>query len=542
MSFDSYTSDGAESMDQVIFRARSFLMDLLKLSAESGSDIDMKDILDEAINHNDLLLPSKSELPLSINPSANLRSTESLTHMPLSIDTGISSVTSLLGFSSDFSLHKDPTQSSDTNVASSSQSKTMQWSVSHSSDTSCRSDLDLTNILVVSHGLLLKELTRLILQHYVGKLDGHLIRETSRICHNTGVSKYLMQVSVSGQTDTHLSDLGKKQAKLVGLRLRDVKFSHMFSSDLYRAAETARAIAEANTASSCELILDSRLRERSFGSLEGKTLQDFKSAIYKSGMSFDSYTSDGAESMDQVIFRARSFLMDLLKLSAESGSDIDMKDILDETINHNDLLLPSKSELPISINPSANLRSTESLTHMPLSIDTSISSVTSLLGFSSDFSLHKDPTQSSDTNVASSSQSKTMQWSVSHSSDTSCRSDLDLTNILVVSHGLLLKELTRLILQHYVGKLDGYLIRETSRICHNTGISKYLMQCGISNAMDGTEDDAIYEDDDEDNSTSDDSADTDSENDIYADDVTDEQFYQLFGHSDDEYSDFEGFE
>ncbi|KAH9503685.1 hypothetical protein Btru_067153 [Bulinus truncatus] len=67
---------------------------------------------------------------------------------------------------------------------------------------------------------------------------------------------------LQGQTDTHLSDLGKKQAKLVGLRLRDVKFSHMFSSDLSRAAETARAIAEANTASSCELILDSRLRER----------------------------------------------------------------------------------------------------------------------------------------------------------------------------------------------------------------------------------------------------------------------------------------
>ncbi|KAH9519934.1 hypothetical protein Btru_071295 [Bulinus truncatus] len=73
-------------------------------------------------------------------------------------------------------------------------------------------------------------------------------------------------------------------------------------------------------------------------------------------------------------------------------------------------------------------------------------------------------------------------------------------------------------------------------------IKKSFIKSGISNAMDGTEDDAIYEDDDEDNSTSDDSADTDSENDIYADDVTDEQFYQLFGHSIDEYSDFEGFE
>ena len=66
-------------------------------------------------------------------------------------------------------------------------------------------------------------------------------------------------------------------------------------------------------------------------------------------------------------------------------------------------------------------------------------------------------------------------------------------------------------------------------------IKKSFIKCGISSAMDGTEDDAIYEDD----STSDD---IDNKNNIYADDVTDEQFNQLFGHSDDENSNFENFE
>ena len=65
-------------------------------------------------------------------------------------------------------------------------------------------------------------------------------------------------------------------------------------------------------------------------------------------------------------------------------------------------------------------------------------------------------------------------------------------------------------------------------------IKKSFIKCGISNAMDGTEDNAIYED-----STSDD---IDNENNIYADDVTDKQFNQLFGHFDDENSNFENFE
>lgn len=69
-------------------------------------------------------------------------------------------------------------------------------------------------------------------------------------------------VCLKGQLDTHLSDLGKKQAQLIAVRLKNEKFTHMFSSDLARASETAQAIAEANVVSKGNLVLDRRLRER----------------------------------------------------------------------------------------------------------------------------------------------------------------------------------------------------------------------------------------------------------------------------------------
>ncbi|XP_013092987.2 fructose-2,6-bisphosphatase TIGAR B-like isoform X2 [Biomphalaria glabrata] len=291
---------------------------------------------------------------------------------------------------------------------------------------------------------------------------------------------------LQGQTDTNLSDLGKQQAKLVGLRLRDIRFTHMFSSDLARAAETATAIAAANAASSCQLVLDSRLRERSFGVLEGKTLHDLKATISKSGMSFETFSSNGAESMDSVISRAKSFLADLFKIMSTSHTDMatlapisNTEDFL--TVSNNDLSYFQSSSTIVVPNASmishASVHSTDSLTSLisapHLADIPSLTSLTSLLGLGG-----KDSIQSSDTDLANTSH-QTPHLSITESVrlDTDdVGTDLDVPNILVVSHGLLLREMTRLILGCYLGKLDGQLIKETMHVCHNTGVSRYLMQ------------------------------------------------------------------
>lgn len=67
---------------------------------------------------------------------------------------------------------------------------------------------------------------------------------------------------LTGQTDIPLSDVGLEQARLVAQRLQKESFTHMISSDLSRAKETAEAIVRTNTASSCPLNFDERIRER----------------------------------------------------------------------------------------------------------------------------------------------------------------------------------------------------------------------------------------------------------------------------------------
>jgi len=73
---------------------------------------------------------------------------------------------------------------------------------------------------------------------------------------------------VQGQTDSPLSALGIAQAQATGAALAEEGVDLVLSSDLGRTHDTARAIAAATGA---PLVLDARLRERSYGDIEGCT-------------------------------------------------------------------------------------------------------------------------------------------------------------------------------------------------------------------------------------------------------------------------------
>lgn len=72
---------------------------------------------------------------------------------------------------------------------------------------------------------------------------------------------------ISGHFDTPLTDEGRKQAAQTAIKLKDIHFDGAYSSDLQRAIETAEIIygKSLDTANHIE-----QLRERTFGSLEGK--------------------------------------------------------------------------------------------------------------------------------------------------------------------------------------------------------------------------------------------------------------------------------
>ncbi|MBN1438826.1 MAG: alpha-ribazole phosphatase [Anaerolineales bacterium] len=74
-----------------------------------------------------------------------------------------------------------------------------------------------------------------------------------------------------GWSDAPLDDEGLEQAKFLGRRLAGRPLDAVYSSDLIRAAATARIIAGRR---GCPLRADPRLRELSFGDWEGKTFAE----------------------------------------------------------------------------------------------------------------------------------------------------------------------------------------------------------------------------------------------------------------------------
>jgi probable phosphoglycerate mutase len=73
---------------------------------------------------------------------------------------------------------------------------------------------------------------------------------------------------LQGQTDSPLTDTGMRQGERLAARMRGTAFTALYASDIGRAWATARWVADATGR---EIVVDTRLRERHFGVLEGLT-------------------------------------------------------------------------------------------------------------------------------------------------------------------------------------------------------------------------------------------------------------------------------
>ncbi|HEY7656189.1 MAG TPA: histidine phosphatase family protein [Burkholderiales bacterium] len=94
------------------------------------------------------------------------------------------------------------------------------------------------------------------------------MNETTLIVIRHGETAWNREKRMQGTTDTQLSDVGREQARALGRRLAGRAFAALYTSDLSRARDTARLIAEHTGR---ELVMDSRLQERRFGIFEGLT-------------------------------------------------------------------------------------------------------------------------------------------------------------------------------------------------------------------------------------------------------------------------------
>ncbi len=96
----------------------------------------------------------------------------------------------------------------------------------------------------------------------------HMIRH-GESCWN---SERRVQKNSSGVV---LSERGKKQARLLGLRLKTIHFDSVYSSDVERAAQTARTV----LGDEYPIVFSNELREISFGEWEGRLVSEIDKEI-----------------------------------------------------------------------------------------------------------------------------------------------------------------------------------------------------------------------------------------------------------------------
>lgn len=119
-----------------------------------------------------------------------------------------------------------------------------------------------------------------------------------------GETAWNVDTRLQGHLDIELNATGRQQARRVAQALAHESISAIYSSDLLRAWDTARAIAEATGQ---PLHAHAGLRERGFGVLQGKTYAEIEAAWPEQSLRWRNrdplWAPDGGESL--VAVRAR---------------------------------------------------------------------------------------------------------------------------------------------------------------------------------------------------------------------------------------------
>lgn len=293
---------------------------------------------------------------------------------------------------------------------------------------------------------------------------------------------------IQGQLDVPLSGIGLEQAELLGKHLQQQKFTHIYSSDLSRAKQTALSILEKNQVTPGPIIEDQRLRERKFGSVEGRSFCYLKEASNKANQSVGSYTPPGAETLAQVRQRAVAFFDDLCQLLRGAPPTEDLENLSPSKRKREDQP-PLLSSSPPTFLPSHN--SPSSATTTPTFADEFIRAAlgpgAAVVAAADDGSVAADPAP----NVSLSPLVE--QWPPDPPRKLSACSSSDdgdiagsgggwgaggggalLASVLVVSHGALLREMVRHLVEDLGCCVPGGRC-QALRISPNAGISKFTV-------------------------------------------------------------------
>jgi len=120
----------------------------------------------------------------------------------------------------------------------------------------------------------------------------------------------------SGWRDSDLTEKGKQQALELAPKLKDKKISMLFCSDQIRSIKTMRlAMSQNQYSTKVEIIKDPRIKERSYGSLQGKSKLIMQlenpELLLEYRRSYTKIPPEG-ESLEMVVDRVYQFIEDLI--------------------------------------------------------------------------------------------------------------------------------------------------------------------------------------------------------------------------------------
>lgn len=166
-----------------------------------------------------------------------------------------------------------------------------------------------------------------------------------------GETSWNVDTRIQGHLDIPLNDVGLWQAQRAGAALADEQFDAIYSSDLQRALVTAQAV---GSATGCTVQPDTGLRERCFGSFEGRTFKEIEAELPEQALRWrkrdpEFVPDDGGESLHMLRGRiqhtvdrlAAQHLGGQIALVAHGG----VMDILYRLATRQDLQAPRSWEL-----------------------------------------------------------------------------------------------------------------------------------------------------------------------------------------------------
>jgi 2,3-bisphosphoglycerate-dependent phosphoglycerate mutase len=139
-----------------------------------------------------------------------------------------------------------------------------------------------------------------------------------------GQSTYNLENRFTGETDVPLTALGREEAKGAGDKLRNIRFTHGFTSVLQRAIDTMTIILETAGMQQLPLTRDRALNERNYGRLQGlnkaevaKEYGEEQVAVWRRSYSI---APPGGESLADTANRVVPYYKDhILPLLADDG-------------------------------------------------------------------------------------------------------------------------------------------------------------------------------------------------------------------------------